>query len=337
MTPYTPEKNKHALLPEAAVNNAAIDEIREYIARSGLSGTEFARRIGYSYSALYYFQRGSYEQVAGSGRHIREAAQKFMAANPIAPPTMVQGELYDTENVRTIRRVIEEMTQPKPTAMMIYAPPGSQKSFTIKYSVADFNRAEMPKNGKGRRAYYVYARENIRPRDIMKRIAAACGTPGSSNVDDTLNALRWEFRNRRVLLILDEAQHLSLQCLEVIRELYDEAPHFSLLLVGSHDLRNTFDRYSASLSQWNSRIAQKTCLPGLVRTEADGIVRRELAAYLGKMNEGQIKVLVDKLIADSTEKDVYENNRKYINIRTLTNALDALKAKLAPAMEAAHA
>lgn len=327
MTPYEPEKNRKTLTSEAEQNEAAVAAIQHYVKHSGVNLTMFAKRINYSYSALTNFLHGRYHQVAGSGKNIRLAAETFMRENPIEPYTAISGELYDTANVRVIRETFEQLL-PKAVAQMIYAPPGSQKTFALQNEVARFNLQELPKNGTGRRAVYVYARQGIRPRDLMRRVAVACGCESSLSIENMIENLRWEFRSRRVLLIVDEAQHLSIEGFETLRELLDQPPHFSLLFSGSHDLKNTFDRFSATLEQWNSRIIAKIRLPGLERSEAEGIIRRELAAYIGTMSEDEIRVMTGELVKQSTTKDAFEKGRNYINVRTLTNALDQLRLKL---------
>jgi DNA transposition AAA+ family ATPase len=327
MSVYNPEKNQMSLEQELALNEAAIAAIQDYMGRTGLSPALFAQRIGYTARTLKAFLGGYYHQVAGSGANIRKAADEFMRTNPVVAPTTVNGELYDTANVRVIRDTFEKLL-PKPVAYMIYAPPGSQKTFALQNEVARFNQQELAKNGHGRRAFYIYARQGIKPRALMKRVAAACGTLGSHDVDLTLNGLRWEFRTRRVLLIVDEAQHLSLECFEILRELLDQPPFFSLLFAGSHDLKQTFDRFSATLEQWNSRIIDKVRLPGLERAEAEGIIRRELADFLQRLNAPESKLLIKELINNSTTKDAFEKGRTYINVRTLTNALDQVRANV---------
>jgi type II secretory pathway predicted ATPase ExeA len=98
------------------------------------------------------------------------------------------------------------------------------------------------------------------------------------HIDRILANLREHFHVRRVLLIIDEAQHLDLDCLEVIRELLDQPPYFSLLLAGSHDLYTKFDAHSATLEQWNSRITEKVALPAARCSPAAGLALRQAVA-----------------------------------------------------------
>ena len=296
-----------------------------YLARTGLSYRDFAHRINYSPFTLNMFIGDKYHHIAGTGHKISQAILQFIATHPIEASQEALGELYDTANVRTIRDTFQKLL-PRPVAYMIYAPPGSQKSFALEHEVARLNRSELTKNGHGRRAYYVYAREGIGSRDMMKRVAMACGSRTTGDVDSMLANLRFDFQNRRVLLVIDEAQHLSLPVLEVLRELLDRQPHFSLLFSGSHDLKNTFDRFSATLEQWNSRIIAKVRLPGLERSEAEGIVWREVGELLRGKGEEVAAKKVAKLVEDATTKDAFERGRMYINVRTLTNSLDQIKA-----------
>jgi type II secretory pathway predicted ATPase ExeA len=316
-----------SLASEREENEQVAAAAKAYLRRAGLSQRQFSARIDYSPVSLSFFMCGRYHQVGGSARNIRSAVELFMQQNPLAPPTEVSGELYETANVRLIESTFERLI-PKPVALMLYAPPGSQKTFALRNVIARFNLGEM-KNGKtGRRAAYVYARQDIRPRDLIKRVAVECNCDANNSIDATLDNLRWDYRSRRVLLIIDEAQHLSLPCLEVVRELIDQPPQFSILLSGSHSLKHTFDRFSSMLEQWNSRIVDKVRLPGLMQDEAEGIIRRELGEIVAARGPKALESLTAHLIKQSTAKDAFEKNRTYINVRTLTNAIDTLKAGL---------
>lgn len=302
--------------------------LRDYLSRTGLHAEDFARRINYSGVTLGFFLADKYHHVGGDDKNIRKAIRAYIVAHPIEPPTELAGELYETKNVRLIRKTFQALL-PRPVAYMIYAPPGSQKTFALENEVAHLNREELAKNGHGRRAYYVYARQGIKPLDLMKRVAIACGVDGGNTIDRILANLRHTFQNRRVLLIVDEAQHLDIESFEILRELIDRPPQMSLLFAGSHDLKLKFDRFSATLEQWNSRIIAKVRLPGLEESEARAIVQREIGDLLSGMSPQTSARKVDQLIEQATTRDAFEKGRTYINVRTLTNALAQIRASAA--------
>jgi len=320
--------NKLGLATEAPENEALRAVINDYMSRTGMSIPQFARCLGYSGVTLQHFMLNQYHHVGRTANRLTAAIQTYIDLHPIAPPTRVHGELYETANIRTIRETFQRLL-PKPVAYMIYAPPGSQKTFGLEHEIARLNIEELSKNGHGRRAYYVYARQGVRPRDMMRRICIACGSATHSGIDTMLENLRRDFDGRRVLLVVDEGQHLSHDCLEVLRELLDQRPHFSLLLAGSHHLPAIFDEFSQRFEQWNSRIIAKVRLPGLLREEARGIVRREIGDILAGRDLASQRKLTDTLIDSATVTDAYADNSTYINVRTLTNSLDQIKAQAA--------
>jgi DNA transposition AAA+ family ATPase len=321
--------NKIRLQAETDINAACRARLRDYLARTGLAIPDFAARIGYSRVSLDHFFANRYEQVAGSAHNLVRAIDEFIVAHPVGPVTAVAGELYDTANVRAIHQLFQQLL-PRPVAYMLYAPPGSQKTFVLEHEVAAVNATELAK-ADGARAFYVYARQGIRPRDFVRRIAQSCGCRCTNEIDQMLNNIRFDFRDQRVLLVIDEAQHLDLESLETVRELLDRPPYFSLLLAGSHDLKKKFDEFSATLEQWNSRIIAKVKLPGLERAEAVGIIQREIGELLDEMPREQADSQIRSLIAGATTRDVFDKNREYINVRTLTNALTQIRTVVAPA------
>lgn len=256
--------------------------------------------------------------MAGTHRLLCAAIENFIQAHPVDLPAEVMGELYETENVRIIRRTIDKLLK-HPVGYVIYGPPGSQKSFTLEHEIARLNREELAKNGHGRRAYYVYAVKGIRPKQLIKEIALACGSSALGDTPRVHRNLAWDFRGRRVLLAIDEAQNMGegdkdwVDCLEAVRSLLDRPPHFSVLLAGMHTLLTKFNRYSAMLGQWNDRIAGKKMLPGLSEEEGRAIAEREMPGISDRRMAAAIKL--------ATRTDVYNNDKQYINIRSLTGTL----------------
>lgn len=328
--PYGPiprndrEARVQALKLSAGESTAARQRLQDYLGRSGLSVGDFGKRINYSRQALSNFLNDRYENISGSSVSICRAIAGFIENHPIEPPTQVFGELYETANVRAMRQTFGHLLQ-RPVAYMIYAPPGSQKSFVLEHLVAELNRAELAKNGAGRRAYYTYAMARMKPGQLLKEVANSCGVSSMGDRLRIIRNLRSEFQSQRVLLIVDEAQHLSIDCFESLRILLDRPPNFSLLFAGSHDLKATFDRFSATLEQWNSRIVDKVRLPGVKPDEAEGIVLREVGDLLKAMTPERARNTVQALIKSATVRDAFEKGRKYINVRTLTNALEQIK------------
>ena len=326
-------------LEDSAEKRAAVRaQVRDYINRTGIETTDFAKRIGYGHSTFRMFMADRYELVSGNDAHIIRKCQEYMAAHPIAPSRKVDGDLFETKNVQLIRDTFAKLLQ-RPRAFMIYAPPGSQKTFVLEHEIYALNSRELALNqATAARAYLIYARHGITPGALVKRIAKQCGTAADGSLDRTLANLQHEFSGRRVLLVFDEAQHMSLDCFEVIRELLDRDPYFSLLFSGSHDLFLKFERASATLEQWNSRIAKKVRLPGCTLDEARQIVLREVGHILeaAQRKPGRRKPvadMVESFISAATVVDAYvpvpEGAPKatYINIRTLTTALDELRSQ----------
>ncbi len=298
----------------------------DYLERTGLTEGDFGRRINYAPGTVRQFMSDKYHNVAGSSKLICRAIKSYIESNPIIPPSQPFGDLYETANMHAIRHTFELLLR-RPVSYMVYAPPGSQKSFVLEHLVAELNREQIAQEGN-RRAFYVYGRVKVTPGQLMKEVAVACGSSSAGDRLRIVRNLRFDFRERRVLLVVDEAQHLSLDCFEALRELLDRPPFFSLLFSGSHDLRAIFDRFSATLEQWNSRIVDKVQLPGITREEAEGIVQREIGDWLHSLPSSSARAKVARLIDSSTSEDAFDNSRHYINLRTLSNALAMLRLQL---------
>lgn len=317
-------KRRHESLELSRDQQSAVrEQLQDYLARTGLASRDFGERIKYSSAAINAFLADNYGRISGSCAPICQAITHFIAAHPIEPPQQVFGELYETANVRAMRQTFQALLR-RPTACMVYGPPGNQKSFALQHLVGELNGLELRLGPVGRRAYYTYADVKMKPTQVLKEVAIACGVSSAGDRQRIRRNLAFEYQSRRVLLVVDEAQHLDLSCLEALRILLDQPPHFSLLFSGSHDLKVTFDRFSATLEQWNSRLVDKVLLPGVDRDEAEGIVQRELGDWLKAMTPERARRTIHTLIDRSTVRDAFENGRSYINVRTLTNALDQI-------------
>lgn len=281
-------------------------ELVEYLAHSGLTPADFARRINYSaYSVKNFIDGRYYDRNKGSDLAIRAAIRDFISLHPVVLHGEAEGKLYETTNVRVVRSVFYECLD-QARAGVIYGGPGSQKTFALEHLIAELNRREIAISESGRRAYYVYCRQGIRPSQLLKRVARACGSLPTGDADRLIRNLQFDFSGRRVLIVFDEAQHLSVDCLETLRELVDRLK-CGLLFAGSHDLISTF-KNSFDLEQLNSRLrAGEFELPGISEQEA----KRIIADQMPDASERKAAKIIEKsLVRDLRKKENYISARR---------------------------
>jgi DNA transposition AAA+ family ATPase len=253
-------------------NSSNTDEVRQlaksYMRRTGMSPQDFARRVGYHYVTFGQFMNGTYRRGVGSKeKAICEAILRFLGTTRDDSGEEFTGKLYEIGNVRVMRDLFRRLCE-RPCILLGYAPPGSGKT--------DVARALIPEfRANGIELFRIYCRAAISKRDLMRRVAVACGSIGDISIERTISNLRYDYSGKRVALYFDEAQHLSVECLETVRELYDEL-HWSLCFAGSHQLDRIFTKWAGDLEQLERRVTDKVTLPAVTSKEAEGIIRSEL-------------------------------------------------------------
>ncbi|HWQ97253.1 MAG TPA: ATP-binding protein [Terriglobales bacterium] len=322
------EERRQLMALDLPEYDAAVKEVRDYMARTQLTSADIAMRIGYADSSIRNWLNGSYANVASHDTAIRAALMGYMTAHPIGATQHQQGKLHETRNTSLLLKYYSKALA-NGYAYYVHGDPGTQKTWVAEFFQQRVNIEEAKGN---RRVHIVYSRGgHLRPLDLMKRVAEACGIAGLGNIDRIIRNLRHEFRGIRALLIFDEAQHLSVECLEVIRELYDRPPYTGLVFQGSHELHRNFIRHALTLEQWMSRFRQGKSLPGLDETEAWKIADDEIGDMLRAMfgkKEADAKL---KKLVDGSRATVLRSQEKvqYFQARRLFNAINETREALA--------
>jgi DNA transposition AAA+ family ATPase len=308
----------------------SVAALRQYMALADLSNHEMAERVGYSRAAVAHFLGGIYAKLASTDKNLRVALWDYMLRNPIEPRAWVKGHLFETENVRRIRKYFVAATE-RGEVVLLYGPPGTQKTFALEHLVAKRNR------DRKHDALYVYASQDIRPLALLKRIGREAGVRIGFNVRERIlrNILAsFHARPRPPAIIVDEAQHLPVDSLEILRELHDRS-ECGLILAGSHSLYENFLRGRQHLEQWLSRIDRKDPLPGLLEEEVREIAARELGnGHPSKISEKQFNVLLNWCRVDDTfarSPDGKSAPGKYLSVRRLVKIIAQFKARVRPA------
>lgn len=292
--------------PTALERAEQVREIaNQYIRRTGMAPADFARRIGYKYVTLHGFLSGRVRNEKGDPR-ICQAILNYLDTNPMPEAEEFAGKIYETGAVRAMRGAFEKLVA-RPCIVMVYAPPGSGKTDIWRALSHEYAAAS------GADIFRVYCRAGITPRDLVRRVALACASPADLSIDRTLRNLRFEFKGRRVVVDFDEAQHLSADCFEVLRELFDEMG-WSLCFSGSHELDRVFLKWAGTLEQLERRVAEKIYPPPLTSEEASGIIRQELPG----LEPSAVRKLIDACTVDIRAN---KQAQRYISIGRVMAAI----------------
>jgi DNA transposition AAA+ family ATPase len=333
----TDEERKERLAyidsPERA---AMVEEVSAYLAASHLSAPQLATYINYSHVTLRSWLGGNYHRIAGTDKNLVRALRAFIDANPIVATAENQGTFYQTENVATLQSWFDHCLSLKSgrgRMVCVYSGPGGQKTFITENLVARFNREQIS-NPDRPRAFHLYCSQDLTPGQLVVKMLVAAGIRTVGLLQKNLTALRFSLRQCRTLFIFDEAQHLSIPCLEIIRELNDLRPYFGVMLLGSHRLRQTFEQRAAEMEQWHSRLTAAIELPGISEVCARHIVECELAELLPAKVSARETKLRD-LVLDSYVDDIYSREkRRYLSARRLFRSIELIKeAALAKAQQ----
>lgn len=311
--------------PSAAVVRAAL---RDYLSATDCTSGMFAALIHRGESTLNMFIQDRYDKVADSDELIRKTIWDYLQRHPVTVTPRARGRLFATENYRRIRKYFLRAVQQQEVALL-YGPPGTQKTFVLEHLLAEINREKLGA------AVYVYASDSMRPSALLKRIGRAAGVfVNLAGVDRILNAI---LRNFSALpappaVAVDEAQHLDVHCLEILRELHDRSG-CGLVLAGSHNLYENFLRGRQHLEQWLSRIDWKDPLPGLQEDEVAQIAAREFGnGQPARLSKAQIADLLHACrVEDAFARDAAGKPapRPYLSVRRLVKFIAQKKEERA--------
>ena len=290
--------------------NRVREAAREYMELTGMSVPELAELCGASTYALDRFVRAI--KSAMVPWPLVESLDAFMKRRPVRTETReAEGDPWNTNSQRQIRDCFCRAADDR-QIVLLYGPPGTQKSWALLRAIHERNRAKQPA------AVFVYAGPGMTMNELLTVIGREVGVPIRTNRRARLRALLIDaLRENPLAIVIDEAQHLSVDCLEIVRELADRT-ECGLLLSGSHSLYLGFARADRRLhlEQWISRTAVKVQLSGLTEREI-----RQIAAPFG-VNERAMVELVESCRA---QDPFCEQTKTYFSARRLSKKLEAIQ------------
>jgi DNA transposition AAA+ family ATPase len=159
---------------------------------------------------------------------------------------------------------------------LLYGPPGIGKTFAIEEFV---HQTESQDNAQKPEVLLVTAHAASTPKSLMAALCLQAGIPHQATASTLAESLVRKLERGHYLIIVDEANHLDIEAMELLRYVYDLG-RLGVVLVGTLRLYEIFtdgSRPAGELEQLWSRVGICELLPGLMEHEARQMVQEALA------------------------------------------------------------
>ncbi len=188
---------------------------------------------------------------------------------------------------------------------LLYGPSGIGKTFAIEEFM---DRIEKGNGLDKPEILFVTAHSASTPKSLMAILCLQAGIPHQGTASTLAESLVRKLEAGHYLIIVDEANHLTIAAMELLRYVYDLA-RLGAVLVGTLQLYEIFtdgSRPAGELEQLWSRVGICELLPGLPEHEARQMIQKALGCT-----------------PETTTKQILRKSG--ISIRRLTKLLGRLK------------
>ena len=158
---------------------------------------------------------------------------------------------------------------------LLYGPPGIGKTFAVEEFM---DRIEKQNDPAKPEIFFVTAHSASTPKSLMANLCLQAGIPHQGTASTLAESLVRKLQAGHYLIIVDEANHLNIAAMELLRYVYDLG-HLGVVLVGTLRLYEIFtdgSRPAGELEQLWSRVEISQLLPSLTEYEARQMIQRAL-------------------------------------------------------------
>jgi DNA transposition AAA+ family ATPase len=277
------------------------EQTREYMKARHLSRQEMAELVDVRCYALAKYL----DNLPGCGKETVEAALRaYFLKLERAEARARRPEFLPTLTANLILEKLQEADHQKGLGLL-YGPPGIGKTFAIEEFMDRVERQPNPENPE---VLLVTAHSASTPKSLIAALCLRAGIPHRGTAPTLAESLVRKLETGHYLIVVDEANHLDIEAMELLRYAYDLG-HLGVVLIGTLRLYEIFtdgSRPAGELEQLWSRVGICELLPGLMEYEARQMIPKSL---------GRIPEIAAKQILRQTGN----------SIRRLTSLIGRLK------------
>ena len=170
---------------------------------------------------------------------------------------------------------------------LLYGPPGIGKTFAIEEYIDQVEKQDNPEKPE---VLFVTAHSASTPKSLMAALCVQAGITHQSTASTLAESLVRKLTAGHYLIIVDEANHLNIDAMELLRCVYDLG-RLGVVLIGTLRLYEIFtdgSRPAGELEQLWSRVGICELLPGLMEHET----RQMIQKALGRIPENSTKQIL---------------------------------------------
>jgi len=183
-------------------------------------------------------------------------------------------EFIETQTAKIILEKCQEADERRELALL-YGPSGIGKTFVVEEFI---ERCEKQANSEQPEVLFVTAHAASTPKSLMAALCLQAGIPHSGTAPTLAESLVRRLETGHYVIIVDEANHLDIEAMELLRYVYDRG-RLGVVLIGTLRLYEIFtngSRPASELEQLWSRVGICELLPGLTEYEARQIIQQAL-------------------------------------------------------------
>ncbi len=230
----------------------------------------------------------------------------------------------ETMTAKVILEKLQEAAERRELALL-YGPPGIGKTFAVEEFVERCEKGDKPDKLE---ILFVTAHAAATPKSLMAALCLHTGIPHQGTAAALAESLVRKLEAGHYLIIVDEANHLDIEAMELLRYVYDRG-HLGVILIGTLRLYQIFtdgSRPASELEQLWSRVGICELLPGLTEYEARRIIQKllgpvpEITAKQILRQAGNSIRRLTKLVADMKELHEINPDRELADLLTVARS-----------------